>query len=77
MTKEKDFIIPKPLPPEGFVRLPQVTYVLGISRSTLWDGIREGKFPKPIKLGSRTTVWNVEDIRAFIKEKSSQAGNEV
>ncbi|MEN6630768.1 MAG: AlpA family phage regulatory protein [Sulfuricella sp.] len=36
------------------------------SRSTWLNGVREGKFPKPVKLGPRTTVWRVEDIRALI-----------
>nr|WP_294261711.1 AlpA family phage regulatory protein [Propionivibrio sp.] len=37
-----------------------------MSRSAWWAGIREGKFPKGIKLGSKTTVWRAEDIRALI-----------
>lgn len=54
------------LPETGFVRLPQVLAVIPISRSAWWAGIREGKFPKGIKLGSKTTVWRAEDIRALI-----------
>ena len=50
----------------GFVRLPQVLAIIPISRSAWWAGIREGKFPKGIKLGSKTTVWRAEDIRALI-----------
>lgn len=54
------------LPPEGFVRLPVVVKVLSIGKTTWWCGIREGRFPKPIKLGPRTSAWRVEDIRALI-----------
>jgi len=54
------------LPKTGFVRLPQVLAIIPISRSAWWAGIREGKFPKGIKLGSKTTVWRAEDIRALI-----------
>lgn len=57
---------PNDLPSEGFARLPQVIHALGVSRATLWRGVRNGIFPKPIKLTERTTVWRVEDIRAFI-----------
>ena len=63
----------KPLPAEGFARLPQILGVLGVSRTTFWRGIRAGKFPKPVKLGPRTTVWRVEEIRELI-EKISEAG---
>ncbi len=54
------------LPETGFLRLPQVLALIPISRSAWWAGIREGKFPRGIKLGSKTTVWRAEDIRALI-----------
>jgi predicted DNA-binding transcriptional regulator AlpA len=28
--------------------------------------VRDGKFPQSVKLGTKTTVWRVEDIRALI-----------
>lgn len=40
--------------------------LLPISKSTWLNGVRSGKFPKPVKLGPKTTVWRVEDIRALI-----------
>lgn len=55
------------LPDTGFVRLPQILALIPISRSAWWAGVREGKFPKGIKLGSKTTVWRAEDIRALIQ----------
>ena len=58
---------PRPaLPETGFVRLPQILSLIPISRSAWWAGIREGKLPKGIKLGTKTTVWRAEDIRALI-----------
>lgn len=54
------------LPDEGYARLPQVLAAIPVSRSTWWAGVKSGKFPKPIKLGPRTTVWKVEDIRKLI-----------
>ena len=66
----------KPLPAEGFVRLPQVLHVLGIGKTCLWDGIKEGRFPKPVKLGPRTTVWRVEDIRELINSYAESVPDE-
>lgn len=54
------------LPPEGFVRLPVVLAVLGIGKTSFLARIREGKYPKPVKLGPRISAWRVEDIRAII-----------
>lgn len=56
----------KTLPVEGYVRLPQVLSVFPISRSSWWAGVSAGRYPKPVKLGPRTTAWRVEDIRRLI-----------
>lgn len=44
--------------------------LLPISRSTWLNGVKTRKYPKPVKLGPRTTVWRVEDIRALIAAAS-------
>jgi prophage regulatory protein len=57
------------LPPTGFVRLPGILAPNGpipVSKSTWWAGIKDGRYPKPVKLGPRITAWRVEDIRALI-----------
>ena len=59
------------LPAEGLLRLPQIVAPHGpipVSRSTWWAGVRDGRFPQPVKLGRRTTAWRVADIRALIEE---------
>lgn len=55
------------LPETGFVRLPTILKIFPVSKSTWWAGIKIGRFPRPVKLGPRTTVWRVEDIRALIE----------
>lgn len=63
------------IPTYGFLRLPQVLAIFPISKSAWWEGCRSGRYPKPIKLGPRTTVWRAEDIAAFINQISEQDGN--
>jgi len=65
------------LPEIGYLRLsqiigdktatPPVPAILPISRSTFLNGVRSGRFPKPIKLSERTTAWRVSDIRALLE----------
>lgn len=60
-----------PFPRTGLVRLSQIIAPIGpipVSKSTWWQGVRDGRFPKPLKLGPRTTVWRVEDIRALFED---------
>lgn len=59
------------LPKTGFVRLKQILAPHGpipVSKSTWWAGIKDGRFPKPMKLGDRVTVWRAEDIQALITD---------
>lgn len=42
---------------------------LPVSQATIWRWVKEGRFPKPFKLGERITVWNIEDIEYFIAKK--------
>lgn len=59
------------LPETGFIRLPTLLSVFPISKSALYDGIRKGKYPAPVKLSERTAAWRVEDIRALIEKKNA------
>lgn len=59
------------LPAEGFARLPQVLHALGICKSSLFMGIKKGIYPKPIRIGTRTSVWLVTDIRETIQKLSA------
>ena len=59
------------LPRTGFVRLASILAPQGpipVGRSTWWQGVKTGRFPKPVKLGPRTTAWKVEDIRSLIEK---------
>jgi predicted DNA-binding transcriptional regulator AlpA len=65
------------LPEVGYLRLPQIIgdptrdppipAIIPVGKSTWWQGVREGRYPKPIKIGARATAWRVEDIRALIE----------
>lgn len=62
------------LPATGFVRLRQIigdperniTPIIPVSRTTWFEGVKSGRFPKPVRLGPRCVAWRVEDIRALM-----------
>lgn len=57
------------LPETGFLRLSSILAPNGpipVSKSTWWEGVKAGRYPQPVKLGPRITVWRAEDIRALI-----------
>lgn len=47
--------------------------MLPVSPATIWRWVREGKFPKPFKLGSSVTVWDAADVEAFITQRAEEA----
>ncbi|WP_243363058.1 helix-turn-helix transcriptional regulator [Fundidesulfovibrio terrae] len=52
---------------ERFLRAKEVCSLLGISKSTLYKFIGEGKFPAPKKLGTRTSVWLSSQVYAVMQ----------
>lgn len=48
------------------LRRKQVEQVVGLSRSTIYQRMRDGTFPKPVPLGGRAVGWRTSDIEAFL-----------
>ena len=59
------------LPEIGFIRLPEVLAVFPVSKSAWWAGVKDGRFPKPVKLGPKTSAWRVQDIRSLIDNQGA------
>lgn len=43
----------------------------GIGRTTLWRWIREGRFPKPVRLGANCIAWRADDVNQWINTRPS------
>lgn len=67
----------------GFIKLsaiignqkstPPIQPLIPISRTSWLDGVKSGKFPKPVKLGARSVAWRVADIRALVERLGGAA----
>ncbi len=67
----------------GFIKLPAIIGnpkskppiqpLIPISRTSWLDGVKSGKFPKPVKLGARSVAWKAEDIRALVERLGGAA----
>ena len=60
------------IPEIGFVRLSQILTVIPIGKTCWWEGVKTGRFPKPVKLSERCTAWRAEDIHKLIVELSER-----
>ena len=63
----------KQIPDIGFLRLPQVLGVIPLKRTSWLNGVKDGIYPRPIKLGARSVAWKVEDIRALVERLGGAA----
>lgn len=44
-----------------------VAATLSVHPNTIWNRLRQKRFPKPRKIGSRT-LWHVRDIEAYAED---------
>jgi prophage regulatory protein len=57
---------PAQLPSEGFVREATILALVPVSRATWWLGVRNGIYPKPVRIAPRCVAWRVHEIRALL-----------
>ena len=56
-----------------FLRLKQVLTRTGLSRSTLYAYIQDGRFPAPISISVRCVAWIEEEIDRWMSERIATA----
>lgn len=49
------------------------TELLPVTESTIWRWVRQGKFPKPFKIGPMTTVWDSQIVDDWLEQQRSVA----
>ena len=53
--------------PEGrILRLKDVVRMVGLSKATIWNMVREGKFPKQRHIGQRSVGWLDTEVHEWI-----------
>ena len=52
-----------------FLRLPEVLARTGLSRSTIYVRLDQGRFPKPVSLGGRAVGWIEAEVDEWIRER--------
>ena len=60
------------IPNNALLRLPQLLALIPVSRSAWWAGCKSGRYPKPVKLGPRTTAWRAADIAALLEKLTAE-----
>lgn len=56
-----------------FIRLPEVLNLVGLSRSHLYALVGKKQFPKPVKLGIRSTAWLESEVHEWIETRTTES----
>ena len=56
-----------------FLRLPEVLARTGLSRSTIYVRLDEGRFPRPVSLGGRAVGWIESEVDEWIRERIDES----
>ncbi len=55
-----------------FLRLPEVLARTGLSRSTIYVRLDQGRFPKPVSLGARAVGWIEAEVDEWMRERIAE-----
>jgi prophage regulatory protein len=65
-----------PGPPDSFMRLAAVKAATGLGRSTIYARIRQGRFPRPIRLDCNAVAWSSSAIRTWMQRRIAEGGEQ-
>ncbi len=57
------------------LRRKQVEARIGLSRSTIYDGVNAGTFPKPINLGRQSVGWIEAEVEQWLRDRIAASRN--
>ena len=60
--------------PRRFLKRPKVTEYTSLSTSELYRRMADGTFPKQIRLGPKSVVWDESEVLAWCDEMAAQRG---
>lgn len=59
---------------DALLKKEAVSEITGVSISTMYRWMAEGKFPSAVRLSSRCTRWRAGDVMAWLRERAVAQG---
>ncbi|WP_038057197.1 helix-turn-helix transcriptional regulator [Thermodesulfobacterium hydrogeniphilum] len=60
----------------GLYRIDDLVELLRVGRSTIYLWVKEGRFPKPVKLSRRVSGWLRSDVHAWLEARKEEIKEE-
>lgn len=61
------------VPRDRLIRLPEVLGIAGCQKSTIYTMLKEGTFPKPIRLSARMVAWPETAVLQWVQDRINQS----
>ena len=63
--------------PTQLLRIKSVSEIVGLSRSSIYELIKQSKFPRPVRISSGRVRWTSSDIDEWIELQIARSKKEV
>ena len=57
---------------DKMLRRPIVEDMTGLGRSTIYDLMAKGQFPRPVKLTGRAVAWPESEVAAWLESRKAE-----
>lgn len=54
------------------LRRPEVVHATGLSYTSIFRLMREGRFPRPVKLSAKASGWIAAEVSDWLKERMAE-----
>jgi prophage regulatory protein len=58
---------------DRLIDIKEVSSLIGMKKPTIYKYIRDGQFPKPIKIGARASRWSYQAVMEWIEQRKKGA----
>lgn len=55
--------------PRQLLRLPAVCKKVGLSPTSVWRAVRDGRFPAPVSIGLQAVAWHESEVDSWIASR--------
>lgn len=56
----------------AILRMKDLRPLVGLAPSSIYEQVKAGTFPKPIKLAPRSVGWLAAEVQAWVEERAAR-----
>ena len=71
-TKRQRPTRPDPPITKKLYRMHELVAVIGRSRASIYADVRQGRFPRPIRLGPRSVGWVCREVELWVEQRAAE-----